>query len=60
MNKPAQFVGLQNYADLLADPAIWANFTTTAQYVIVSVGGQMVVGFGLALLLNRPFPSRAS
>ena len=24
--------------------------------MIVSVGGQMIVGFGLALLLNRPFP----
>jgi multiple sugar transport system permease protein len=24
--------------------------------VIVSVGGQMIVGFGLALLLNRSIP----
>jgi multiple sugar transport system permease protein len=56
LNKPAEFVGLQNYVDLLADPAIWANFTTTALYVVVSVTGQMVVGFGLALLLNRSFP----
>ncbi len=56
LNKPAEFVGFQNYAELLLDPAIWSNFTTTAAYVIVSVGGQMVVGFGLALLLNRPFP----
>ena len=56
LNKPPEFVGFQNYAELLADPAIWSNFTTTAAYVIVSVGGQMVVGFGLALLLNRPFP----
>lgn len=55
LNKPAEFVGLQNYAELLADPAIWRSFTTTAQYVIVSVGGQMIVGFGLALMLNRPF-----
>lgn len=56
LNRPAVFVGLQNYMELLADPGVWANFTITAQYVIVSVGGQMVVGFGLALLLNRPFP----
>ena len=55
-SKPPEFVGLQNYRDLLADPGIWSNFSTTAAYVIVSVGGQMVVGFGLALLLNRKFP----
>ncbi|MEX1180410.1 MAG: sugar ABC transporter permease [Cucumibacter sp.] len=56
MQKPPEFVGLQNYFDLLSDPGIWNNFTVTAQYVIVSVSGQMIVGFGLALLLNRPFP----
>jgi multiple sugar transport system permease protein len=56
LNKPAEFVGLQNYMELLADPKIWQNFTITALYVVVSVAGQMVVGFGLALLLNRPFP----
>jgi multiple sugar transport system permease protein len=57
-NRPVawSFVGLQNYRDLLSDPHIWANFAITAKYVIVSVAGQMIVGFGLALLLNRSFP----
>ncbi len=50
------FVGLQNYRDLLSDDRIWSNFAITAKYVIVSVTGQMIVGFGLALLLNRKFP----
>jgi multiple sugar transport system permease protein len=53
---PVNFVGLKNYMDLLSDPNIWSNFTITAQYVIVSVSGQVIVGFGLALLLNRSFP----
>ena len=53
---PANFIGLQNYRDLLADPFIWTNFTITAKYVVVSVTGQVLVGFGLALLLNRTFP----
>jgi multiple sugar transport system permease protein len=56
MNDPVTFVGLQNYRDLLSDPRIWSNFSVTAKYVIVSVGGQMLVGFGIALLLNRAFP----
>ena len=49
---PANFVGLQNYRDLLNDPYIWSNFAITAQYVIVSVVGQLIVGFGTALLLS--------
>jgi multiple sugar transport system permease protein len=56
MNAPANFVGLQNYKELLSDPFIWNNFWVTAKYVIVSVSGQMIIGFGLALLLNRPIP----
>jgi multiple sugar transport system permease protein len=56
LDAPANFVGLQNYRELLVNPAIWNNFWVTAKYVLVSVGGQMAVGFGLALLLNRPFP----
>ena len=47
-NAPANFVGLKNYRDLLADPFIWNNFTVTAKYVLVSVGGQVLVGFGIA------------
>ena len=56
MNEPVNFVGLRNYRELLADPNIWRNFTVTAKYVVVSVTGQVVVGFGLAMLLNRSFP----
>ena len=53
---PWSFIGLKNYRDLLSDAHIWSNFVITAKYVIVSVSGQMLVGFGLALLLNRSFP----
>ncbi len=53
---PANFVGLRNYRELLADPFIWKNFTVTAKYVLISVTGQVIVGFGLALLLNRDIP----
>lgn len=55
-NAPANFVGLANYRTLLNDPFIWSNFAITAQYVIVSVTGQVLVGFGVALLLNRSIP----
>jgi multiple sugar transport system permease protein len=52
-NAPTNFVGLQNYRDLLNDDHVWNNFTVTAKYVLVSVGGQVLVGFGVAMLLNR-------
>ncbi|RUU13809.1 sugar ABC transporter permease, partial [Mesorhizobium sp. M6A.T.Ca.TU.002.02.2.1] len=52
----ANFVGLQNYRELLNDPFIWSNFAITAKYVVVSVVGQVIVGFGVALLLNRDIP----
>lgn len=55
-NSPANFVGLQNYRALLNDPFIWNNFAITAKYVIVSVVGQVLVGFGTAMLLNRTIP----
>jgi multiple sugar transport system permease protein len=55
-NAPANFVGLQNYRELLSDPYIWNNFAITAKYVIVSVVGQVIVGFGTAMLLNRDIP----
>ncbi len=55
-NAPANFVGLANYRELLNDPFIWANFAITAKYVIVSVAGQVIVGFGVAMLLNRTIP----
>ena len=53
---PANWIGLANYRELLSDPIIWRNFTITAKYVLISVTGQVVVGFGLAMLLNRTFP----
>lgn len=55
-NAPANFVGLANYRTLLNDPFIWSNFAITAKYVIVSVTGQVLVGFGVAMLLNRAIP----
>jgi multiple sugar transport system permease protein len=55
-NMPATFVGLQNYRDLLDDDHVWNNFSVTAKYVLVSVGGQVLLGFGVALLLNRRIP----
>src|SRR6478736_4257607 len=52
---PLRFVGLDNFSDILSDEDIWVRLQTTAQFVIASVALQVVVGFGLALLINRRF-----
>ena len=48
-------VGIDNYADLLTDPDIWSAMQTTAQFVFWSILFEVVLGFGLALLINRKF-----
>jgi multiple sugar transport system permease protein len=55
---PPVFIGLNNYADVLTDPAIWERFQHTATIVVGSVALQLVVGFLLALLFAQDFPLR--
>jgi multiple sugar transport system permease protein len=52
---PLRFVGLDNYADILSDDDLWIRLQTTAQFVISTVALELLVGFGLALLINRQF-----
>lgn len=49
------WMGLKNYRDILNDPDIWVNFYLTGKYVLITVSGQVIVGFGIALMLNRQF-----
>jgi multiple sugar transport system permease protein len=48
-----QFVGLANYARLLADPAFHESFWVTLVFAFTVVSVEMVLGVGLALLLDR-------
>lgn len=51
-------VGVANFKELLSDPDIWFRFITTAKYVVISVAGEMLLGFGFALLLQAKFAGR--
>ena len=55
---PVRFVGLENYATLLADGMFWRAVRNTLIIVVVTVPGALLVGLGLALLANLPFRSR--
>src|SRR3982074_2897123 len=48
-------VGIENYADILTDSDIWVAMQTTAQFVFWSILFEVLLGFGLALLINRKF-----
>jgi len=52
---PLRFVGLANYADILTDEDVWHGMQVTAHFVIWTIVLQVVIGFGLALLINRQF-----
>ncbi len=52
-NKPPQWVGLENYENILNDPEMWKYFALTGRYVLLSVALQTIVGFGLAMLLRE-------
>jgi multiple sugar transport system permease protein len=52
------WIGLGNFDRLLSDPDIWQRFATTARFVIPAVAIELVLGFSLAMLLNRAFKGR--
>ncbi|MBW4707184.1 sugar ABC transporter permease [Roseobacter sp. YSTF-M11] len=49
----AEFVGLRNYINLLGDAAFRESFYVTLKFATVVVSLEMVLGVGLALLLDR-------
>jgi len=48
-----RFIGLQNFATLVADTRFWNTARVTVFFVLGSVGLQYILGLGLALLLNQ-------
>jgi multiple sugar transport system permease protein len=47
------FVGFQNYVDMMGDSRLWASFRVTITYVVVSVPLQLLLALGIALMLDR-------
>jgi multiple sugar transport system permease protein len=55
LKEPPRFLGFGNYAEILRDPHMWTYFQITGKFVFLSVLSQFLIGFGVALLLNRKF-----
>src|SRR4051794_12708541 len=52
------FIGLQNYRDMLGDKDLRTSVVNTAYFTGASVPLTMLIGLGLALLLNQPLRGR--
>jgi multiple sugar transport system permease protein len=48
-----RFIGLQNFATLIADARFWNTARVTVLFVFGSVTFQYILGLGLAMLLNQ-------
>jgi multiple sugar transport system permease protein len=48
-----QFIGLENYKEVLQDKYFHIAFENTLLYTLVTVPGQMILGLLIALLLNQ-------
>jgi multiple sugar transport system permease protein len=56
LTKPAtlfQFVGLRNYERLLGNAEFWWAFGRTIVFITIALNLEMVLGLGLALLVNK-------
>ncbi len=50
---PPEFIGGQNFTELLADSAFWSAMRYTLSFIMIYVPAVFVLGLGLALLLNH-------
>ncbi|POH73264.1 carbohydrate ABC transporter permease [Arthrobacter glacialis] len=55
----SRFVGFKNYIDALASEAWWQAFGQTFTFATISVSLEVLLGVGMALLLNLAFRGRA-
>lgn len=52
LGDPIRFNGLDNYAQMLRDVYFWQSFKVGFLWTLVVTAGQVILGLGLALLLN--------
>lgn len=55
----SKFTGLDNYRTAYHDPVFWRGLQNSAFYMAVTVPPQIVLGLGVAMMLNNKAPGRA-
>jgi ABC-type sugar transport system permease subunit len=54
-----KMVGMENYTDLLSDPVARDSIRTTLIFIAVTIPLELLLGLGIALVLNQAFRGRA-
>ncbi len=52
------FVGFENYINIFKDPYFWDSMGRTIYFMVASIAVEMILGIGVAMLLNRRFWGR--
>lgn len=55
----SRFVGLDNYLDALGSAQFWEAMETTILFTVISVGLELAIGLGMALVMHQAFRGRA-
>src|SRR3954453_12833287 len=50
---PPEWVGLQNYQELLSDPYVWAVIARSIAFCLVNAAVTMLIGVAFAVLMQR-------
>src|SRR6476646_7923828 len=58
-NRPARFVGLGNYDDMLADPIFWKSLVNNAIYAAGTIPASVAIALAMAIFVNEKLPGRA-
>lgn len=48
-----EFIGVDNYTRMFADPLFWNSLWVTLEYVVINIGVQTVLAVGIAVLMHR-------
>lgn len=52
------FAGLNNYARIAGDGRFWQSFWITTRFTVITVVLELILGMGIALVLNQAFRGR--
>jgi multiple sugar transport system permease protein len=55
---PAEYVGTENYQEMWEDARFWRSWLNTFIIIFPAITVQLLLGLGIALLLNRPIRGR--
>src|SRR3954469_14412413 len=54
-NRAPEWIGVENYTRILTDSGVWLTLQVTARFVCWTILIEVLLGFGLAWLVNRRF-----